>query len=110
MVSSYGSSGSFGSRLRSKYIGHNTYTGRRINLRSKPTTIHGLVHKSDSNYSYSGSQFIRLPQAFNKNYCIICLRNLGTLIRELIKLLIYLVPMMYQVICTPVTNKLLNLL
>ena len=28
----YGSSGSFGSRVRSKYIGHNTYTGKRINL------------------------------------------------------------------------------
>ena len=52
MTSSYGSSGSFGSRVRSKYIGHNTYTGRRSNCRSKPTPIHGLVHKSDLNHSY----------------------------------------------------------
>ena len=28
MISEYGSSGSFGSIVRSKYIGHNTYTGR----------------------------------------------------------------------------------
>ena len=46
MNSAYGSSGSFGSRVGSKYIVHNTYTGKRINLRSKPTPIHGPVHKS----------------------------------------------------------------
>ena len=34
-TSAYGSSGLFGSRVRSKSIGHNTYTGRRINLRQK---------------------------------------------------------------------------
>ena len=45
MTAAYGSSGPFGSRVRSKYIGHNTYTGRRSNLRSKPTPIHGPVHK-----------------------------------------------------------------
>ena len=32
MNAAYGSSGSFGSRVRSKYIGHNTYTGRRSNF------------------------------------------------------------------------------
>ena len=63
MISAYGSSGSFGSRVRSKYIGHNTYTGRRSNLRSKPTPIHGPVQKSDLNYSYARSHFSRLPQA-----------------------------------------------
>ena len=45
MNSEYGSSVSFGSRVRSKYIGHNTYTGRRSNFRSKPTPIHGPFHK-----------------------------------------------------------------
>ena len=33
MTAEYGSSGSFGSILRSKSIGHNTYKGRRINFR-----------------------------------------------------------------------------
>ena len=28
MTAAYGSSGSFGSRVRSKYIGHTTYTGK----------------------------------------------------------------------------------
>ena len=32
MNDAYGSSGSFGSKVRSKYIGHNTYTGRRSKL------------------------------------------------------------------------------
>ena len=52
MSSAYGSSGSFGSRVSSKYIGHNTYTGKRSNFCSKPTPIHGPVHKYDLNYSY----------------------------------------------------------
>ena len=66
MISAYGSSGSFGSRVRSKYIGHNTHIGRRSHLRSKPTPIHGPVHKSDLNYSYSRSHFSRLPQLVSK--------------------------------------------
>ena len=32
MTAVYGSSGSFGSKVRPKYIGHNTYTVRRSNL------------------------------------------------------------------------------
>ena len=56
MTATYGSSGSFGSRLRSESIGHNTYTGRRSNFLSKPTPIHVPVHKSGLNYSYSRSQ------------------------------------------------------
>ena len=32
MIDLYGSSGSFGSRVRSKYIGNNTYTVRRGNF------------------------------------------------------------------------------
>ena len=42
MNDAYGSSGSFGSRVSSKYIGNNTYTGRRSNLYSKPTPINNL--------------------------------------------------------------------
>ena len=41
----YGSSGSLGSKVRSKCIGNNTYTGSRSNFRSKTTPIIGLVHK-----------------------------------------------------------------
>ena len=66
MTYSYGSSVSSGSILRSKYIGHNTYTGRRSNLCSKSAPIHGPVHKYDLNYSYSRSQFSSLPQAVAK--------------------------------------------
>ena len=63
ITAAYGSSGSFGSRVRSKSIVHNIYTVRRSNFRSKPTPIHGPVQKSDLNYSYSISQFMRLTQA-----------------------------------------------
>ena len=81
MSSAYGLSGSFKSRTRSKSIGHNTYTGRRNNFRSKPTPIHGPVHKSDLNYSYSRSHFSRLPQAVAKKEFIVCLRSLVMLQR-----------------------------
>ena len=37
ITSAYGSSGSFVSRVRSKYIGHNKYTGRISNLCLKNT-------------------------------------------------------------------------
>ena len=67
MTSAYGSSGLFVSRVSSKSIGHNIYTGRIINFRSKPTPIHGPVQKSYLNYSYSRSHFSRLPQAVAKN-------------------------------------------
>ena len=63
MNAEYGSSGSFGSIIRSKYIGHNEYTDIRINFRSKPTSIHGLAHKYNLNFSYSIIQFSWLPQA-----------------------------------------------
>ena len=45
MTSAYGSSGSFGYRVRSEPIGHNTYTVR-IFFSSKPTLIHGLLKKN----------------------------------------------------------------
>ena len=66
MNAAYASSGSFGSRVRLKYIGHNTYIGRRSNFRSKPTTIYGAVHKSYLDYSYSRSNFSHVPQAVHK--------------------------------------------
>ena len=62
----YSSSGPFGSRVSSRYIVHNTYTGRRSNSHSKPIPIHGPVHKNDLNYSCSRSHFSRLPQAVSK--------------------------------------------
>ena len=51
MSTEYGSSGSFGSRVRSKYIVHNKFIGRRSNFRSKPTQIYGRVIKYNLNYS-----------------------------------------------------------
>ena len=62
----YGSSISFGSRIRPKCIGHNIYTGRRSNVCSKPTSIHGPVNKYDLNFSNSKSHFSCLPQLFSK--------------------------------------------
>ena len=50
-----------------RYILDNTYTVIRSNLHSKPTPIHGPVHKSDLNYSYSISHFGRLPEKVSKN-------------------------------------------
>ena len=47
MDSAYGLLGSNSSIFRSKYIGHNTYTGRISNFRSKPSPIPGPVHKFD---------------------------------------------------------------
>ena len=59
MTYAYGSSGSFGSRVRSKSIGNNTYTVRRSNFLSKYYF----------NYSYSISHFNILPQVVAKNIC-----------------------------------------
>ena len=66
MNAAYGSSGSFGSRVGSKCDGHNTYTGRRRKLRSKPRTIHAPVNKCELKFSYSRSHFNRLPQVVSK--------------------------------------------
>ena len=66
MTSAYSSSGSFGSKVGYKSIGNNTYTTRRMNLRSKQTPIHGPVNKSDLNDSYSRSHISRLPQAVSR--------------------------------------------
>ena len=66
MNAAYGSSGSFLPRVYSKYIEHNTYTVRRLNLRSNTTRIHGPVHKYDLNCSYSKSQFCWLSQQVAK--------------------------------------------
>ena len=66
MTSAYASSGSFGSIVRYKSILHNTYTGIRSNLCSKPTLIRGTLQKYGLNYSYSISHFSWLPQAVAK--------------------------------------------
>ena len=66
MTSAYSSSGSFRSRVSSKSDENNIYTGRKSNFSSKPTPIHGPVHKSDLNYSYSRSHLSKLPQAVSK--------------------------------------------
>ena len=72
MTFAYGSSGSFGSRERSKYIGNKKYTGRRSIFHSKPTPIYEPVHRSYLNYSYSRSHFSRLLQEVAKKpiYCL----------------------------------------
>ena len=51
ITSAYFPSKQFGSRVGSKYIGHDTYTGRRSNLQLKPTAIYGPVQKYYLNYS-----------------------------------------------------------
>ena len=66
MNAAYGSSGSFGLWVRSKSIGHNTYTGRISHLISKPTQIYGLVHKLDLNLFYSRSHSSWSTQSFSK--------------------------------------------
>ena len=72
MQQSYGSLLSFGSIVRFKYIAHNTYTGIKINFHSKPTSIHGTVHKYDFNNSLSISHFSWLSQGVAKKliYCL----------------------------------------
>ena len=60
------SSGSFGSRFRYRCIFNNTYTVIRVKFISKPTSIHGPVHKSELNFSYSIIHFSRLPQTVYK--------------------------------------------
>ena len=70
MTAAYGSSGSFGSIVSSKSIGHNTYTGIISNLHSKATPINVPVHKSDLDYSYSIIRSSKFPQAAAKK--LIC--------------------------------------
>ena len=49
---SFGSSGPFRSGVRSKRIGHKTYTGRRTKFSSEPTPRHESVHKPELIFSY----------------------------------------------------------
>ena len=46
MNDEFGSSGKFASRVRSKCVGHKTYTSISNNFCPKPTKIHGTAHKS----------------------------------------------------------------
>ena len=62
----YGSSGFFGSILGSKCIGKDISTGRRSNLCSKATPIHGPVNTFELKFSYSRSLFCWSPQAVSK--------------------------------------------
>ena len=66
MNAAYGSSGSFGSRVRSKSMGYSTYTGRISNFSSNPRLIHLLVHKYYLSFSYLTIYFSPLPQAVSK--------------------------------------------
>ena len=86
MTATYGSSGSFGSRLRSKYIENNTYTVIISHFHSKPVPIHGPIHKYDLNYLYSRIYFSRLPQSVAKRLIFVCLGKLVMLLRYLIQL------------------------
>ena len=72
MNATYGSSRSFRSRLRSEYIGYNTYAGRRSHSCSNPTPIHGPVKKYDLNHSYLRSYLSWLPKSVAKTllYCL----------------------------------------
>ena len=47
MTDTYDSSISFGSRVGSKYIEHNTYTVIISNFRLRTTSINGTLHKHD---------------------------------------------------------------
>ena len=44
MIAEFGSSGYFGSRVRSNFIDNNTYTGIRSNLRSNKKPIYVPVN------------------------------------------------------------------
>ena len=68
--SSYGSSGLFGSRVGSMFIGHNTYTQRRSHFHSKPTPIHGPVNKSELIFHNRSFTLIGYHKQFLKNWLI----------------------------------------
>ena len=56
----------YGSIVRSKCIGNNTYIVIISNFCSKSTPIHGSVNESELNFSYSRNYFSRLLQAVYK--------------------------------------------
>ena len=66
MNAEFGLSGSFESIISSKFIVHNTYTGKRRNFHPKQTPMHGPVNKYELNVSYSRSHFSWLTQAVSK--------------------------------------------
>ena len=73
MTSLYGSSGSFVSILRSKYIVQNTYSGRRINFHSKPTPIQRpaqnltwIIHTREVTSVGYHKQFLNLKKLYQK--------------------------------------------
>ena len=62
----FGSSVYLGWKVRSEFIWHNTYTGRRRKFYSKPTPNHGPVHISKSKISDYRRHFSCLPQTVSK--------------------------------------------
>ena len=64
----FGWSVSFGSKIRSKLICRNTYTGRRSNMYSKLTPIHGPMHNIEINLSYYRRNFSQLLRAVFKTF------------------------------------------
>ena len=66
MNAAYGSSGYFGSRLRSKCIGHNNYMGKMEYLHSEIAPLHRPVHKPELIFPYYRRHFSRLPKVVYK--------------------------------------------
>ena len=66
MDDTFGSSVVFRSRIRSKCIGHNIFTGIRGNFRKKQTPIYVPVNKTELHFSHSSRHFSLLPQAVSK--------------------------------------------
>ena len=66
MNSAFGSSISFESRDRSKYIDHNTYTYIKSNFSSKLATINGPVHNSELKFSHSRDTSVSYHRHFLK--------------------------------------------
>ena len=64
--SEFGSSGYFGSRVSSKFSGHNNYINRRRKLCSKLPPIHGPVQKSEFKFSSSIKHSSCLTQEVSK--------------------------------------------
>ena len=71
MNAAYGSSGSFGSIVRSKSMGYNTYTGRIRNFSSNPSIIHVPIYKSYLSFSYLKIHFTWLSKSFSIGIIIV---------------------------------------
>ena len=88
---SFGSLQSFLSIVRSKYIGHNTCTGRRRNFRSESKPIHEPAHESELYIRTQKDTSVGYHKHFLKDMPNIFHRNLVILILLFIQLLLHLV-------------------